>query len=145
MDHFFYASHIRHNSFNYLNDFSYSSHICKVCFPLGPLLSLMHQARAAIDNNLFSLFRKYYALSFLLKTLKRRRIDVFKLKNWHYLSYEGHFYVCVNRKTMRFWNFKGAFGSFRTFHRVETCYNWTSSNVVASLSCLQICFDHNWC
>ena len=31
--------------------------------------SFMRQARAATDTNLFSLFWKYYALSFLLKTL----------------------------------------------------------------------------
>ena len=31
-----------------------------------------------------------------------RRIEVFKLKNWHYLNYKGHFYLCVQRKTNTF-------------------------------------------
>ena len=38
---------------------------------------------------------------------------------------------------MRFWTFTDAFGSFRRFRRVATCYNWASSNAVASSSCLQ--------
>ena len=42
--------------------------------------SLIRQAWAAIDNNLFSLFWRYFALSFLLKTRQTRRIEVLKLK-----------------------------------------------------------------
>ena len=41
-----------------------------------------------------------------------------KLKNWHYPSYKGHFYLCANGKRMRFWTFADAFGSFRRFRRV---------------------------
>ena len=49
--------------------------------------SLMRQACAAIDNNLFSSVWKYYALSISLKTRSRRRTEVLKLKNWHYLNF----------------------------------------------------------
>ena len=45
------------------------------------------------------------------------------------------------RKRMRFWTFMDAFRSFRRFRRIVTCYNWTSSDAVESLSCLQICYD----
>ena len=31
---------------------------------------------------------------------------------------------------MRFWTFTDAFGSFRRFRRVVTCYNWASSDGV---------------
>ena len=66
-----------------------------------------------------------------------------KLKNWHYLNYIGHFYLCVQRKTNAFFDVYGdAFGSFRRFRRVVTCYNWASGDAVASPSCLQICFDY---
>ena len=33
---------------------------------------------------------------------------------------------------MRFLDVYGRFGSFRRFHRVVTCYNWPSSDPVAS-------------
>ena len=45
------------------------------------------------------------------------------------------------RKRIRFWTFMDAFRSFRSFRRIVTCYNWTSSDAVESLSCLQICYD----
>ena len=78
----------------------------------------MRQASASIDNSLFSLFWKYHTLSFLLKTRKRRRTEVLKLKNWHYLNYKGHFYLCVQRKTNAFLDVYARFGSFRSFRKV---------------------------
>ena len=47
-----------------------------------------------------------------------------KLKNWHYLSYKGHFCLCVQRKTNAFQDVYGRFGSFKRNRRVVTCYNW---------------------
>ena len=40
---------------------------------------------------------------------------------------------------MRFLTFTDAFGSSRRFCRVVTCYDWTSSDAVVSLSFLKIC------
>ena len=41
------------------------------------------------------------------------------LKIWHYLSYKGYFYFCVQRKTTRFyWTFTDASGTFRGLPRV---------------------------
>ena len=55
-------------------------------------------------------------------------------------------YACASTgKWMRFWTFMDAFGSFRRFRRIVTCYNWTSCNAAKSLSCLQICSYHNLC
>ena len=55
-------------------------------------------------------------------------------------------YACASTgKRMRFWTFMDAFGSFRRFHRIVTCCNWTSCNAAKSLSCLQICSYHNLC
>ena len=48
-------------------------------------------------------------------------------------------------KRMRYWTFMDTFGSFRRLSRIVTCYNWTSSDAVESLSCLQICSYHNLC
>ena len=45
------------------------------------------------------------------------------------------------RKRIHFWTFMDAFRSFRSFRRIVTRYNWTSSDAVESLSCLQICHD----
>ena len=36
-----------------------------------------------------------------------------KLKNWHYLSYKGHFYLCVQRKTNAFLDVYGPFCRFQ--------------------------------
>ena len=41
-----------------------------------------------------------------------------KLKKWRYLSYKGHFCLCVPRKTNAFLDVYGRFGSFRRFRRV---------------------------
>ena len=67
-----------------------------------------------------------------------------KLENWRIISIIKINFTCASSgKRMRFWKFKDAFGSFRRFRRVVTCYNWASSDAVASPSCLQICFDYN--
>ena len=67
-----------------------------------------------------------------------------KLKNWHYLNYEGHFCLCVQRKTNAFLD---VYGRFWKFHQVLQSCNMLQLDVercsVASLSCLQICFDYN--
>ena len=60
-----------------------------------------------------------------------------------FLLHNGHFYLYVQRKTNAFLDLTDAFGSFRRFRRVVTCYNWASRDVVASPFCLQICFDCN--
>ena len=52
------------------------------------------------------------------------------LKIWHHLSYKGHFYLCVQRKT------NAVFGRLRTILEVSggfLCYNCASSDAVASL------------
>ena len=36
-----------------------------------------------------------------------------KLKNWHYLNYKGHFYLCVQRKTNAFLDVYGRFWKFQ--------------------------------
>ena len=38
---------------------------------------------------------------------------MFKLKNWHYLSYKGHFYLCVHPKTNAFLDAYGRFWKFQ--------------------------------
>ena len=43
-----------------------------------------------------------------------------KLKNWHYLNYKGHFYLCVQRKTNAFLNVYGHFWKFQEVS--QSCY-----------------------
>ena len=62
------------------------------------------------------------------------RIEVFMLKSWYYLNCKGHFYLCINQKTMHFWTFTYNFGSFRRFHRVVKCYNCVLTDAVAFLT-----------
>ena len=57
------------------------------------------------------------------------------LKILHYLSYKHHFLLgrpaengCVLDVCGR-----DAFGSFRRFRRLTTCYNWVSNDAIASL------------
>ena len=40
-------------------------------------------------------------------------MEVLKLKNWHYLNYKGHFYLCVQRKTNAFLEVYGRFWKFQ--------------------------------
>ena len=60
------------------------------------------------------------------------------LKIWHYLSYDGHFYLCVQGKTNAFWMFTYDFGSSRRFPRVVTFYKWASRDAVVSLLSVDI-------
>ena len=62
-----------------------------------------------------------------------------KVKNWHYLNYEGRFYLCVQRKTNAFLD---VYGRFWKFQEVSQSCN-VFSNAVVSPSCLQTCFDYN--
>ena len=56
------------------------------------------------------------------------------LKIWHYLNYKSHLLLVPPAENERvLWTFTDAFGSFRRLRRVVTCYNWASSDAVASL------------
>ena len=62
--------------------------------------SLMRQTKAAIDNNLFSLFWKYYALSFSLKVTRTTFYEISKIS--HICSIFGKS-VCI-RVVHTFWD-----------------------------------------
>ena len=63
-----------------------------------------------------------------------------KLKNWHYLNYKDHFYLCVKRKTNAFWKFTNAFGSFRRFRRVVKADSHVSGHRIRPKRKWTICY-----